>query len=273
MKQWYETLFENYGRKYDSESFTQGTIGESDFIEQEIGFNKSIKILDIGCGTGHERFLNKKELIRKRLAKYSRKALRMIPEIYKPRILDIGCGSGVSTLELARLTNGEIIGLDIDQNALDRLNKKIEKSGLSDRFKILNCSLLDMDFPDESFDIVWSEGSIFVIGFKKGLQKWKRLIRPGGFIVVHDEMGDVEEKLEQISNCGYELLGYFVLDTDVWWNEYFAPLEKLVNETRAKYADNQEVREALNQAQSEVDFFREFPNRNRSVCFVMKKKS
>jgi len=52
MKQWYEALFENYGQKYDSESFTQGTIGECDFIEQEISFNKSLKILDIGCGTG-----------------------------------------------------------------------------------------------------------------------------------------------------------------------------------------------------------------------------
>ncbi|MFC1944636.1 class I SAM-dependent methyltransferase [Chloroflexota bacterium] len=52
MKQWYETLFENYGQKYDSESFTQGTIGECDFIEQEIHFNKSTRILDIGCGTG-----------------------------------------------------------------------------------------------------------------------------------------------------------------------------------------------------------------------------
>jgi len=52
MKQWYEALFENYGQKYDSESFTQGTIGECDFIEQEIGFNKSARILDVGCGTG-----------------------------------------------------------------------------------------------------------------------------------------------------------------------------------------------------------------------------
>ena len=52
MKQWYEELFENYGVKYDNECFTQGTVGECDFIEKEIGYNKVIKILDIGCGTG-----------------------------------------------------------------------------------------------------------------------------------------------------------------------------------------------------------------------------
>lgn len=52
MKQWYESLFENYGKKYDNETFSQGTIGECDFIEKEINFNKSQKIIDVGCGTG-----------------------------------------------------------------------------------------------------------------------------------------------------------------------------------------------------------------------------
>ena len=52
MKQWYETLFENYARKYDGECFVHGTSGECDFIEQELDNNKALKILDIGCGTG-----------------------------------------------------------------------------------------------------------------------------------------------------------------------------------------------------------------------------
>jgi len=52
MKQWYEALFANYGRKYDQEHFTQGTSGECDFIEKEIAYDKALRILDIGCGTG-----------------------------------------------------------------------------------------------------------------------------------------------------------------------------------------------------------------------------
>ncbi len=51
-KQWYESLFDNYANKYDQEEFTRGTIGECDFIENELNHDKSHKILDIGCGTG-----------------------------------------------------------------------------------------------------------------------------------------------------------------------------------------------------------------------------
>lgn len=51
-KQWYESLFENYGQKYDNENFTQGTLGECDFIESELNSVKTLEILDVGCGTG-----------------------------------------------------------------------------------------------------------------------------------------------------------------------------------------------------------------------------
>ena len=212
-----------------------------------------------------------KDMVRRRLLKYTRKAFQMLPKLDKPRILDVGCGSGVPTMELARLSQGEIIGIDIDQPALDKLAKKIREAGYSGRVQAVNCSMVDMAFPDESFDIIWSEGSIFVIGFIKGLQEWKRFLKPNGFIVIHDEEGNLTQKLEQISACGYELIGYFVLNEDTWWVEYFAPLEKLICETGTKQADNSKVLSELDNAQREIDMFKKNPERNRSVCFVIQK--
>jgi len=52
MKQWYESLYENYSQKYDKECFVQGTQGECDFIEEELNKDKSLRLIDIGCGTG-----------------------------------------------------------------------------------------------------------------------------------------------------------------------------------------------------------------------------
>jgi len=195
----------------------------------------------------------------------------MLPKSDKPRILDIGCGSGVPTMELATLGRGEVIGIDIDQSALDKLTGKIREAGFSDRVQAVNCSILDMPFPDESFDLIWSEGSIFVVGFKRGIQDWKRFLKTGGFMVIHDEKGDVEEKLRQISQCGYKLLGYFILSEETWWTEYFAPLEKLIAESQTSYADDPHTLEELSQAQKELEMFRRNPERNNSVYFVIQK--
>jgi len=217
-----------------------------------------------------ESFQTEKDELRKRLVKYTIKAFRMLPHMDKPRILDIGCGSGISTLELARLSQGEVIGIDIDQPALDKFARKIKEAGLTDRVQAVNCSMFDMDFADESFNIIWSEGSIYAIGFERGLREWRRFLKPDGFMVVHDEQGNVREKLEQISNYGFELLGYFLLSKETWWAEYFAPLEQLISEFRRKYTDYPEVPEELHQAQRELDSFNKHPERNSSVCFVIK---
>ena len=74
--------------------------------------------------------------------KFTRKAFQLLPELDKPRILDIGCGSGVPTIELAKLSNGEIIGIDIDQTQLDKLNRKIKRKGFSDRMRQRNALYL-----------------------------------------------------------------------------------------------------------------------------------
>ena len=90
-------------------------------------------------------------------------------------------------------------------------------------------------------------------------------------MVIHDEQGNVKEKLEQIYNCDYELQGYFRLSKETWWTEYFAPLEKLIDETRKMHTEDLETLEELYQAQVELDMFKKDPEHNSSVYFVMKK--
>jgi ubiquinone/menaquinone biosynthesis C-methylase UbiE len=212
-----------------------------------------------------------KDHIREGLVKYTRKAFRMLPQLDRPRILDMGCGSGIPTLELARLSQGEVMGIDIDRPALDRFRTKIKEAGLTNRVQAVDCSVLDMHFPYESFDIIWAEGSIAVIGFEKALKEWRRLLKTGGFLIVHDDLGDLTEKRRRISQCGYELINHFILSEDIWWNEYYAPLERKLNEVRAKPISDRETVAVLNDDQCEIDKFKRDPKRYRSVFLIMRK--
>ena len=133
----------------------------------------------------------------------------------------------------------------------------MERAGFSDRVKALNCSMSNMAFADSSFDVVWSEGSIYIVGFERGLREWMRLIKPGGHLVVHDvtwlrpgppaEIVEywsrnysgircVKESTDIIARCGYKLVGHFTLPEDAWWVEYYGPLEDRLRRLRVKYA-------------------------------------
>jgi ubiquinone/menaquinone biosynthesis C-methylase UbiE len=109
-----------------------------------------------------------------------------------------------------------------------------------------------------------------VVGFEKGLHEWKRLLKPGGYMVIHDEEGNLEEKLQTAKTYGYEMLDYILLDKNTWRQEYYAPLKQLVEKTIAAYDDNEEIRRMVENDRSEIEWFDNNPGQNSSVIFVMK---
>jgi ubiquinone/menaquinone biosynthesis C-methylase UbiE len=212
-----------------------------------------------------------KDSLRTDLLVYTRQAFDILPRIQNPEILDIGCGSGLPTVELARLSNGKITAIDINQAMLDTLIKRASEAGYSDRITVLNQSLMTMDFPSGHFDIIWAEGSISAIGFEKGLIEFKTFIKNGGYLVVHDEKGQLKKKIKAINRIGYELIDYFILNDEVWRNIYYNPLEKYINDLETKYPENNRVRIILQSDLREIQEYYVNSDRYQSVFFIMKK--
>lgn len=224
--------------------------------------------------------------------KYTQKAFDMIPTIKQPLILDIGCGPGLQTIKLAKLTNGKIIAIDIHQPYLDQLKQSAKNDKLSDRIEVLNKSMFDMEFPEDFFDIIWAEGSIFIIGFEKGLKEWKKYIKKNGYMAVHEmtwlkdnpptEISDywkqvypaistIENNLEIIKKSNYKLIGHFPLSEDAWWDLYYNPLEKRLKKLRLKYINNSEALDMINEEQKEIDLYRRYNEWYGSVFYIMQK--
>lgn len=210
----------------------------------------------------------------------TRKALEMMPGVPdQPAILDVGCGPGVQTLELARVTGGTVHAVDTHQPFLDRLQAQAAAEGLAERIIPSNQSMDALDFPDASFDVLWSEGAIYIMGFKEGLAAWKRLLKPGGCLAVSEAswlqasppeeifqfwsaaypgMGSVEENLKTIETLGYRVLGHFTLPESCWLEEYYGPLLARVAMLREKYAGDAEKQALLDEEILEINLYRNY---------------
>jgi SAM-dependent methyltransferase len=224
---------------------------------------------------------------------FTRRAFQMLPDLEDPRILDVGCGQGGPTLELARLSGGLVTGLDIDQSALDELARRSAGEGLSDCVQVVRGSMADIDFVDESFDVIWAEGSMHILGFERALAEWRRLISPSGFLVVHEMIwlrpdppaqvvncpqlaypgiGTVSEYIEQVPDHGYGLVGHFVLPEDFWLADYFVPMVARIRQLRRKYAGDQAAQRMLDSEQRAADLYSKHSKWYGSVFLVMQKR-
>jgi SAM-dependent methyltransferase len=209
-----------------------------------------------------------------------------------PRILDIGCGPGMQTLELARLSDGPIVAVDNHQPFLDTLAESARAEGLPDRLEIVNASMTDLPFEDESFDLIWCEGAIFIIGFAEGFRQWKRLLKPGGVIAVTEAawlrpdppaetrafwdrcypvMQDIAGNLRDIRDNGYEILNHFTLPPEDWWDHYYTPMERRIEALRDKYANDPAGSRVMQEAATEIEAFRRSEGSYSYVFFLARK--
>jgi len=132
-----------------------------------------------------DKALNVEEL-RGRFLKHTRRAYRLLPSLEQPRILDIGCGLGQQTMELARLSGGQVVGIDIDHTAVSRLQQRIDQANVGDRIKVIHVSLFDNKFDDDCFDIIWEEGVLHLLDAFKSFAECRRLLKSNGYLVMHE---------------------------------------------------------------------------------------
>ncbi|MFX1258339.1 MAG: class I SAM-dependent methyltransferase [Promethearchaeota archaeon] len=210
------------------------------------------------------------EEIRAKFIQYTKKAFQMLPKMDTPHILDIGCGLGTLTMELARLTDGEIMGIDINKSSLDQFNKKIMIQGLSEKIKTKNCSLLYTNFSNESFDIIWAEGVIHLFELKKVLRECNRLLKFNGFLVQHEANIWMKNNKEIYPLYGFRLVNQFSLPEKSWWTEYYIPLDKKIIKLRKKY-NNPEALKVFKKYQDQIDMVRKNPKEFDSGFYIMQK--
>jgi ubiquinone/menaquinone biosynthesis C-methylase UbiE len=221
------------------------------------------------------------------------KAFRAIPDLPPAvRILDVGCGTGNQTIDLAGEMNGKIIAVDNYQPFLDRLEYNAKKAGLSDKIEIRIADMFNLRFREESFDIIWSEGAVYILGLQNALEQWKKFLKPQGHIVVSDfnwlveeppgevydyfmqeavHATDIEGSRNIISKAGYDLIADFViLEKD--WYEFYNQLEEVLELFRKIKADDKSALGVIDSIHYEIDLFRKYPGTYGYVFYIMQKK-
>ena len=195
------------------------------------------------------------------------------------RVLDIGCGPGMQSLAIARSRNAQVVAVDVDETFLAQLNQSARAAVLADRITTRALDMNELPFNDGEFDLVWSEGAAYIMGFAAALRQWRPLLRPGGYLMVSElcwtthprprpvaeffaeaypPMTDVASRLADIAAHSYDVVGHLTLPDEGWWTHYYTPLEKKLPSLRARYAHDQAAGELIDATQREIDMRRQY---------------
>lgn len=140
----------------------------------------------------------------------------------KFKVLEIGCTNGFSSLELNKLTNCEVIGIDINKNSVENANERIKELKLDDsRIKFEYGNAEELRFEDEEFDlIICGNAMSFVQDKNKAIEELKRVLKPNGYISIVPIWYKDEPNEEIISKVNYELGFNITCTYEKDWNKY-----------------------------------------------------
>lgn len=194
------------------------------------------------------------------------------------KIADLGCGTGGQTLILAHHTGGQITAVDLFDPFLFELEKRAKQQGLEKKITTLNASMEKLPFQREEFDIIWSEGAIYNIGFETGIKNWKDFIKSGGFLVISEitwitrhrpkeienfwkleypEIDTAGRKIQILEDHGYTLSGYFYLPQESWWENYYLPLQASFPSFLARH-NSREAEKIIKEHQAEMELYEKY---------------
>jgi ubiquinone/menaquinone biosynthesis C-methylase UbiE len=218
--------------------------------------------------------------------------LSMLDRAAPLKIADIGCGTGASTLFLAQQLNAHITAVDFLKDFLDVLESKAERAGLSGKVSTLACSMDSLPFGDGEFDIIWSEGAIYNIGFEKGVREWNRYLKFGGILVVseitwltasrppelekywgseYSEIDLASVKIGVLEKNGYSPIGYFVLPEYCWLDNYYRPMQNGFQSFLDRNGNSEEAQAIVEAENREIELYEKFKEYYSYGVYVAKK--
>lgn len=223
----------------------------------------------------------------------TKQAITMLKDIpSNPTILDIGCGPGMQTIELAKNMNGKIFAIDTHKPFLDRLLETAINKDVSHRIEAKEMSMFSLEFRENSFDVIWCEGAIFIIGFEKGIQEWRKYIKTGGYLVVSEVswlredipeepknfwesdypgIKGITDNMKIIKKSGYSAVGHFIIPERGWWKDYYNPLTDRISKLRKKYINNKETNDKMDNTLREIELYKRYSDYYGYVFYIMKK--
>ncbi|MCK6587646.1 MAG: class I SAM-dependent methyltransferase [Polyangiaceae bacterium] len=208
-----------------------------------------------------------------------------------PRILDLGCGPGVQTVDLLNLSGGKVLALDFLPLMIERTKSNAAHSGVSERLEVLEQDMKQMDFPAASFDVIWSEGAIYNLGFENGLKIVRKFVRPGGYVAVSEavwlksdppapvvefwkqypEIDSIDNKLAVIDRLGYKREGHFVLPENAWTVDYYDPMERILAHKSKEWEGIPKGLDVIEEARHEIELYRKYSSYYGYAFFVMRR--